>query len=216
MKIAGDRISSRAQSNRCTAHPDSLDLYKRRSGVRDLILLVVSEDLCREGDEYLFGLARPETGNAVVSTLRLANDHYGRPPDDEELFDRLVKEAAHEVGHLLFLMHCRSRECLMANPLTLDDITRQKRGFWPRMPGSPREAFVRALSAPPFPIRTPWISLHPQNTATGSVSAEEQPTTKKTAGNHLFEGFEKFRTRNLESGKRNRIGWLKKNGGKSG
>jgi len=110
---------------------DSLDLYKRRSGVRDLILLVVSEDLCREGDEYLFGLARPETGNAVVSTLRLANDHYGLPPDDEELFDRLIKEAAHEVGHLLSLPHCRSRECLMYNPLTLDDISRQKRRFCP-------------------------------------------------------------------------------------
>jgi archaemetzincin len=106
---------------------DSLDIYKRRSGISDLVLLVVSEDLCREGDEYLFGLARPQTGNAVVSTSRLANTHYGLPPDDEELFDRLVKEAAHEVGHLLSLPHCRCRECIMYNPLTLEDLTRQKR-----------------------------------------------------------------------------------------
>jgi predicted Zn-dependent protease len=33
------------------------------------------------------------------------------------------------VGHLLSLPHCKSRECLMYNPLTLDDIARQKRGF---------------------------------------------------------------------------------------
>lgn len=108
---------------------DSLDLYKRRSRCDTLILLVVSEDLCREGDEYLFGLARFPTGNAVVSTFRLENDHYGLPSDDEELLDRLVKEAAHEIGHLLSLSHCSNRECIMFNPLTLEDLTRQKRWF---------------------------------------------------------------------------------------
>ncbi|OPX69137.1 MAG: Archaemetzincin [Methanoregulaceae archaeon PtaB.Bin056] len=110
---------------------DSLDLYKKRSGVNGPILLVVSEDLCREGDEYLFGLSRHSTGNAVVSTARLGNEYYGYPPDDGDLIDRLVKESAHEVGHLLGLAHCPYPECIMHNPLILEDIMRQKRAFCP-------------------------------------------------------------------------------------
>lgn len=123
-------LPARRQTD-ATALLDSLDLYKRRTGHTDLILLVVGADLCREGDEYLFGLARPETGTAVVSTCRLENDHYGLPPDDGELVERLVKESAHEVGHLLSLPHCPRGECIMHNPLTLEDIARQKRWFCP-------------------------------------------------------------------------------------
>lgn len=121
-------IPSRRQTN-ATSLLDSLDLYRKRSGVSGLVLLVVSEDLCRPGDEYLFGLSRRSTGNAVVSTARLGNEFYGYPPDDGDLIDRLSKESAHEVGHLLGLAHCADPECIMHNPLLLEDITRQKRAF---------------------------------------------------------------------------------------
>jgi len=123
-------IPSRRQTD-ASVLLDSLDLYKRRTGISHPILLVVSEDLCRSGDEYLFGLSRESTGSAVVSTARLENEYYGLPEDDGDLIDRLVKESAHEVGHLLGLPHCRNRECIMYNPLVLDDINRQKRGFCP-------------------------------------------------------------------------------------
>lgn len=123
-------IPSRRQTD-ATALLDSLDLYKRRSRVQEPVLLVVSEDLCRAGDEYLFGLSRRSTGNAVVSTRRLSNDYYGFPDDDADLIDRLVKESAHEIGHLLGLDHCRDPECIMFNPLLLEDVNRQRRWFCP-------------------------------------------------------------------------------------
>lgn len=128
--VVAGYIPSRRQTD-ATALLDSLDLYKKRSGINNPILLVVSEDLCRPGDEYLFGLSRQSTGNAVVSTARLGNEYYGYAPDDGDLIDRLVKESAHEVGHLLGLLHCTDRECIMHNPLTLEDISRQKRVFCP-------------------------------------------------------------------------------------
>lgn len=123
-------IPSRRQTD-ATALLDSLDLYKRRSGEKEPVLLVVSEDLCRAGDEYLFGLSRHSTGNAVVSTARLENEYYGYPEDDADLIDRLAKESAHEIGHLMGLVHCRNPECIMYNPLLLEDINRQKRWFCP-------------------------------------------------------------------------------------
>lgn len=123
-------IPSRKQTN-ATVLLDSLDLYKKRSGEKDLILLVVSDDLCRSCDEYLFGLARRTTGNAVVSTARMDSEFYGKASCDEDLLDRLVKESAHEVGHLLGLAHCQNAECIMFNPLLLDDMSRQKRWFCP-------------------------------------------------------------------------------------
>ena len=123
-------IPSRRQTD-ATALLDSMDLYKKRGGKDGPALLVLGVDLCRKGDEYLFGLSRQSTGNAVVSTARLKNEYYGHPPDDSDLIDRLTKESAHEVGHLLGLGHCRNPECIMYNPLVLDDMSRQKRLFCP-------------------------------------------------------------------------------------
>lgn len=128
--VVAGYIPSRRQTD-ASVLLDSLDLYKKRTGIHDPILLVVSEDLCRGGDEYLFGLSREATANAVVSTARLENEHYGLPADDGDLIDRLIKASAHEVGHLLGLRHCGNRECIMYNPLLLDDINRQRRWFCP-------------------------------------------------------------------------------------
>jgi archaemetzincin len=123
-------IGSRRQTD-ASVLLDSLDLHKRRTRLKDLLLLIVSADLCRRNDEFLFGLARPDTGTAVVSSARFGNEYYGLPREDDALIDRLAKESAHETGHLLGLDHCRNRECIMYNPLTLEDLDRKRRGFCP-------------------------------------------------------------------------------------
>ena len=45
------------------------------------------------GCEFVFGLARPVSSVAVVSTARLKNDYYGRVPDDADLIDRVAKRS---------------------------------------------------------------------------------------------------------------------------
>lgn len=45
--------------------------------------------------------------------------------------DRMVKEGAHEAGHLLGLDHCPDAACIMHNPITLDDLDRKRQGFCP-------------------------------------------------------------------------------------
>jgi len=106
---------------------DSVQAYKHRHAMNDPLLLVVHQDLFNNGNSFVFGLARQSVGAAVVSTARLSNEYYGRDGNDDDLIDRITKEGAHEVGHLLGLDHCHDRECVMFKPDTLDELDRKKK-----------------------------------------------------------------------------------------
>ena len=108
---------------------DHMAAYKHQHSISDPILLVVSQDLFNCGHSALFGLARESTGVAVISTARLSNEYYGLDANDDDLIDRLVKEGAHEVGHLLGLAHCKNNECIMFCPDTLDELNGKKKFF---------------------------------------------------------------------------------------
>jgi archaemetzincin len=66
-----------------------------------------------------------------VSTSRLGNEYYGRQGSDDDYIDRIAKEGAHEIGHLLGLPHCSDRECVMFRPDTLDELDRKKKVLCP-------------------------------------------------------------------------------------
>lgn len=101
--------------------------YIRRFDVCDPVLLVTGADLYAGGSDFVFGLARRSYGAAVVSTARLHNGYYGRPDSDDDLIDRLSKECAHEICHLMGLGHCPDPECVMFKPETLDELDRKKK-----------------------------------------------------------------------------------------
>jgi archaemetzincin len=123
-------VGSRHQTDARTVL-DSLQIFRQRQRIPDPVLLVCGTDLFTEGVTSLFGLARPPSGVAVVSTARLENRFYGLPENEDDLIDRLVKEGAHEIGHLFSLEHCTDPECIMYAPFTLDDLDRKMRWFCP-------------------------------------------------------------------------------------
>jgi archaemetzincin len=110
---------------------DSVQTYKHRHQITEPVLMVVHQDLFRNGNRFVFGLARESVGACVVSTSRLGNEFYGRQGSDDDFIDRIAKEGAHEVGHLLGLPHCSNRECVMFRPDTLDELDRKKKVLCP-------------------------------------------------------------------------------------
>jgi archaemetzincin len=110
---------------------DSIQAYKHRHRISSPVLLVVHQDLFRNGNSFVFGLAREQVGAGVISTARLGNEYYGRQGSDDDYIDRIAKEGSHEIGHLLGLPHCTDRECVMFKPDTLDELDRKKKALCP-------------------------------------------------------------------------------------
>jgi archaemetzincin len=88
----------------------------------DRILGVAGVDLFIPVLTFVFGEAQLDGRAAVVSTQRLDNSLYGLPPDPALLFERLVKEAVHELGHTFNLYHCADGRCVMASSTYVEQI----------------------------------------------------------------------------------------------
>jgi archaemetzincin len=79
------------------------------------VLGVTGHDLFVPVLTFVFGEAQLDGACAVVSTARLKEEFYGLPPRDELTRERLVKEAAHEIGHTFGLRHCPDWRCVMSS-----------------------------------------------------------------------------------------------------
>jgi len=82
-------------------------------------LLVTGRDLYVPGLNFVFGYAPGWKG--VVSTHRLDPEFYGGE-GRELFFNRVVKEAVHEVGHMMGLTHCNTPGCVMNFSASIHDV----------------------------------------------------------------------------------------------
>jgi len=97
-------------------------LTSRVSPGKGQLLGVTTADLCIPILTFVFGEAQLEGPCAVVSTHRLRQEFYGLPPDPTLLRRRLLKEAVHELGHTLGLIHCDDYRCAMASSHAVESI----------------------------------------------------------------------------------------------
>jgi archaemetzincin len=86
------------------------------------ILGVTEVDLFIPVLTYVFGEAQLDGPAAVVSAYRLDNQIYGLPPNRNLIFERLCKEAIHELGHTYHLVHCRRHPCVMMSSTYVEGI----------------------------------------------------------------------------------------------
>lgn len=80
---------------------------------------------------FVFGHAQLGGRAAVVSLARLRQEFYGLPPNPEVFLDRARKEALHEAGHTLGLVHCADRGCAMALSTRVQQIDQKSAAFCP-------------------------------------------------------------------------------------
>ncbi len=105
-------------------------LYKVLAGAlgdRRLGLGIVNADGYVEGLNFVFGLASPDLRVATVYVRRLESG-----ASLETYRVRLLKEAMHEVGHLLGLGHCEDPGCVMSFSNSLQDVDRKEARFCER------------------------------------------------------------------------------------
>ena len=82
-------------------------------------LALINFDLFVSRLNFIFGVAQ-RGGHALVALPRLSPSFYGLSSNGDCYYQRIVKEAVHELGHVLGLDHCNNL-CVMRFSNTLRD-----------------------------------------------------------------------------------------------
>jgi archaemetzincin len=91
------------------------------------ILGITSEDLFIPILTHVFGEAQLGGKACMISTHRLTQNSPASPT--ATLFDRVVKEAVHELGHTFDLRHCQDSICIMHYCRGVTDVDRKSSRF---------------------------------------------------------------------------------------
>ncbi len=100
-----------------------------RPGNHGLVLGITGVDLFVPQLNFVFGLADSRQKGAVISLARLNPEFYGLASNPRLFQERALKEAIHELGHLLGLGHCPDPACIMFFSNSLIDTDRKGPGF---------------------------------------------------------------------------------------
>lgn len=91
------------------------------------VLGVIDEDIFSKGLNYVFGQAVLGGCCGIISLTRLKTGVR----DKELFFERIEKEAVHELGHVFGLKHCPNPNCVMYFSSNIEDTDRKSANFCP-------------------------------------------------------------------------------------
>jgi len=94
-----------------------------RAGPEGKLIGVTDVDLFIPILTFVFGEAQVGGRTAIVSTARLAEPGFR---DERLVLERLAKESVHEVGHMLGLLHCATRGCVMGRSPSVRDVDNKR------------------------------------------------------------------------------------------
>jgi archaemetzincin len=88
------------------------------------ILAICDFDAYSGSLNFVFGQAHLDGSISAIYLPRLRQEFYGLKPDESLFYQRIVKEAVHELGHAFGLNHCKNIRCVMhfSNSLSDTDI----------------------------------------------------------------------------------------------
>jgi archaemetzincin len=115
--------------NQCNSFKILEWLNKFRPNKATRILGIVDIDAYSDGFDFVFGEAFYRGRVAAVYLSRLRQEFYGLKPNSSLFYQRLVKEAIHELGHVFGFDHCKNSQCVMYFSTSLLDVDAKGRGF---------------------------------------------------------------------------------------
>jgi len=89
------------------------------------ILGITDVDLFIPHLNFVFGEAEYNGRAAIISMFRLRPEFYSQNSDRNLFVERSVKEAVHEVGHMIGLGHCDNPTCVMFFSNSIFDTDRK-------------------------------------------------------------------------------------------
>ena len=131
MPVPQDAYNASRNQHHSTSILARIQDYVEKSQA-DRVLGVTEVDLYVPRLNFVFGEAQCPGRNAVISLFRLKPEFYGQPPNRNLFVERSVKEAVHEVGHTLGLVHCSNSACIMFFSNSILDTDRKKLAFCER------------------------------------------------------------------------------------
>jgi archaemetzincin len=93
------------------------------------LLALTEHDLFIPMFAFVFGQAELGGKAAIVSLARLRREFYGLPSNSGIVRARAAKEALHEVGHTLRLLHCLRDDCPMSSAPSLRQLDHKRAGY---------------------------------------------------------------------------------------
>lgn len=117
-----EQYSSSQMLKNLTAFKNTLTNVER-------VLGIVSVDLYADELDFIFGEADSHERVGVISIVRLQQKFYHLPPDVALFQQRILKEAAHGLGHIYNLGHCDNPACVMYFSSQIDEIDQKGNTF---------------------------------------------------------------------------------------